>query len=358
MDIIQNPLLIIGVAIILGQLLGRLSIGHFKLGSSGTLFAGLFISYIYGQFNLDYNLSSILFQVALIGFIVTVGLKASKSIKSIIRQHGFKFVLLALSVTMTGAISTYLMMRLFAGLKFEIIGTYIGALTSSPGLATALELAKEGDVSTFIGLGYAIAYVPGVVLVILFSQWFGKASPKSAPTQAVDTKGKFDLVRFISVVAVGIVIGKLRLPLVGASLGMTGGVLISALVMGSSLKGFDFDNASLGSIQEISLNAFLAIVGLKYGASAVETIAASGLQLLLIGVLTGFMSISMGYVIGKFVLKIDGPILIGGICGGMTSTPGLAAAHEVFQSDDVTVGYGATYPFALIGMILFTNLLF
>ncbi|SCG82168.1 hypothetical protein DW1_0557 [Proteiniborus sp. DW1] len=42
----------------------------------------------------------------------------------------------------------------------------------------------------------------------------------------------------------------------------------------------------------------------------------------------------------------------------MTSTPGLAASMEVTDSDDVTVYYGAAYPFALLFKIIFTNILF
>ena len=99
-------------------------------------------------------------------------------------------------------------------------------------------------------------------------------------------------------------------------------------------------------------------MGLTYGYQAVSAIYQSGIQLLGIGLLTGSLSIAMGYFVGKHVLKIESVYLIGGICGGMTSTPGLAAAIDSFESEDVVTGYGATYPFALIFMILYTNLLF
>jgi putative transport protein len=41
----------------------------------------------------------------------------------------------------------------------------------------------------------------------------------------------------------------------------------------------------------------------------------------------------------------------------MTSTPGLGAAVEATGSEDSGAGYGATYPFALLCMVLFTKLL-
>ncbi|NLY82398.1 MAG: hypothetical protein GX078_06440, partial [Clostridiales bacterium] len=42
---------------------------------------------------------------------------------------------------------------------------------------------------------------------------------------------------------------------------------------------------------------------------------------------------------------------------GMTSTPGLGAATDALDSEDPAAGYGATYPFALFGMIMFTIIL-
>ena len=41
----------------------------------------------------------------------------------------------------------------------------------------------------------------------------------------------------------------------------------------------------------------------------------------------------------------------------MTSTPGLGAATDACGSDDPASGYGATYPFALFGMVVFTIVL-
>ena len=50
-------------------------------------------------------------------------------------------------------------------------------------------------------------------------------------------------------------------------------------------------------------------------------------------------------------------LLSGAICGGMTSTPGLGAAIDATGSDEVAAGYGATYPFALLFMVIWTVIL-
>lgn len=370
--LINNPLLLITTCILVGQVIGSLEVKHIKLGSSATLFIGLILSYMITS-NMDINvkISSTIFHLSLVGFISSVGLIASKNIKQIIKSYGIKFLILAFVITGTGATSTYIFTNIIYNLKSSIIGTYVGALTSSPGLATALEIAKNMsiDQSANIGLGYSIAYIPGILLVIIFSQFMGKKkSPQITKEKINETKElelNFHLISFMLVIMLGIIIGSLKLKVNSTttfSLGMTGGVLISALLLGSLKKigklSFEFDNKQLGVIRDISLNMFLAIVGLNYGYKAVSAVQQFGVELLFVGLVTGSLSIIVGYLIGKYILKIENVYLIGGICGGMTSTPGLAAAIDAFESEDVVSGYGATYPFALFFMIVFTNILF
>jgi putative transport protein len=356
-ELLKNPIILILFCVMIGQSIGKIGFGHFKLGSSGILFTGLFMSFILGKNGISFAIPKELLQISLVGFIVAVGLKASKGIIDVIKNYGLKFMVLGIAITGTGALSTKLMMHLFSDMKFEVLGTYIGALTSSPGLATALELAGINQGSA-IGIGYALAYIPGVIIVILFSQLSGKRfiSNNTFVSELEVKKGENLSVLKLSIVLLfGSLIGSIKFMTI--SLGLTGGVLISSLIMGSSLKGFSFEEKSLNAIRDISLASFLAIVGLKYGYNAVNTIQIAGMQLLMIGIVTGLLSLSVGYVVGKFILKMDDDILAGAICGGMTSTPGLAAAVEAFKNDNVVVGYGATYPFALIGMIIFINVL-
>ncbi len=364
-NILLKPLFLVVLCTLIGQFTGRWGYKYFKLGSSATLFIGLFISYISGVYNIELaTIPKPFFTASLIFFIVAVGLKASQSIREILKTYGIRFLILGLVVTSSGAITTYVMLHMFSEVKFEIIGTYVGALTSSPGLATALEISKEAS-SAAVGLGYAIAYIPGVLVVIIFSQWLSKF--KVNTLESIKTKDEkkrveeFSISKFMIVIVMGMLLGSVEINIGTAtpfSLGMTGGTLISALFFGSTVKGFEFNNNSLEVIQELGLNAFLAIVGLTYGFVAVNAVQSAGLQLLIIGIITGSFSVLMGYIVGKYILKMESVILIGGICGGMTSTPGLAAALEAFDSDDVVLGYGATYPFALIGVIIYTNIMF
>ncbi len=174
-------------SIFIGQLIGKIKYKNIKLGSSGGLFVGIAISYFITKYLLIEGSDTIVvngplipkevFKLSLIGFIASVGLLASKNIRNTIKHSGYRFMVLALVITLTGALSTWIFINvLFSGLKVSIIGTYVGALTSSPGLATAIESAKTlaGNTEAMVGLGYSISYIPGVIIVILFVQLLGK----------------------------------------------------------------------------------------------------------------------------------------------------------------------------------------
>ena len=78
-------------------------------------------------------------------------------------------------ITGTGAIMTYLATLIFNGQNnFAVAGVYTGALTSSPALAAALEsTAKYGaEAQAQVGLGHAIGYAPGVLVVIIAMNFF------------------------------------------------------------------------------------------------------------------------------------------------------------------------------------------
>lgn len=370
LTVLSDSLFLIAFCAVVGQLIGSIRFGHFKLGSSATLFVGLILSYILtARLDVAVKVHSQIFSLSLIGFIVSVGLSASGNIKQALKSHGLKFLILSVFITCTGALSTLMLSKVFPELRYSVFGTYVGALTSSPGLAVALELAKAGPVdrSAAVGLGYSVAYIPGVLNVILFSQLLGKLSgTRGAAAKVAKPQGipkPFRILSFFFVILAGILLGSINIG-IGAgnsfSLGITGGVLFSALILGSWNKNnlFTFDDKHLGIIRDISLNMFLAIVGLNYGYDAFSAISQFGLQLLLIGLCTGITSIVIGYLIGRYILKIDLIYLAGGICGSMTSTPGLAAAIDAFESEEVMTGYGATYPFALLLKILLIKLLY
>ena len=65
----------------------------------------------------------------------------------------------------------------------------------------------------------------------------------------------------------------------------------------------------------------------------------------------------MGYVVAKHVLKMNLLNILGSITGGMTSTPALGTLIHVTGTSNVASAYAATYPIALIAVVLVSQLL-
>lgn len=375
------------------------------------------------------------FYLFLILFVATVGLLAAKDIGAVLKKYGLKFVILGVLITFVGAATTY-GMTIFStkvlessSTPYEVSGVYTGALTSSPGLAAATETATEHATKTVeryadmdndekakvlkmisedlkvadypqlteelkvqfiqnaeagIGIGHAIGYPFGVIIVIIAVNFFPKIfridlekeqeifhremeEARKAVGGRVIEETSFDLIALCIAMLFGYTIGRFGIDLnfIGInqvfSLGSTGGVLVGSLILGYIGKigpvNFRMNSKILGIVRQLSLAFFLAIVGLRYGFKVFDALASSGAILALVGLVVGLVAMLVGFLVGKYIFKINWIMLSGAICGGMTSTPGLGAAVDAIGSDDPAAGYGATYPFALLGMVLFTIIL-
>ena len=60
----------------------------------------------------------------------------------------------------------------------------------------------------------------------------------------------------------------------------------------------------------------------------------------------------VGFFIAAKLLKLQLLNNLGSITGGMTSTPALGALISVAGTDDVATAYAATYPVALVSIVL------
>lgn len=366
MILLTEPIVLIAFCFFVGAHLGMVKLVSFRLGASATLFCGLFISFLITHFTgITVSIPKVIFDLTLIGFISVVGLKASADIAQTFKKNGLKFIILSASISSTGTLITWLYLKIFDHLGASSIGALVGALTSSPGLGNALEQAANDTARSAIGMGYAIAYIPGILTAVFYAKWMGGkevAKPTGLLTGSLHTAKRqpFHLGYFALVILVGYVLGQVSIPFpmgIRFSLGATGGVLIAALFLGSRFKVLQFETYPLNLIQSISLNGFLAVVGLNYGYTAVKSIATAGPLLLVLGLSVSVISVAVGHFVGLKILGLNGAALVGGICGGRTSTPGLAAAMEAFEDDAVVTSYGAAYPFALLGMILGTTFL-
>ena len=102
---------------------------------------------------------------------------------------------------------------------------------------------------------------------------------------------------------------------------------------------------------------FLAVMGIEAGAGFISMVLEYRSILIVISVIVVLMPMLMAYLLGRVVWHFDWILLSGAICVGMTSTPGLGVAIGAIETDDVGAGYGVTYPFVIIDMVIFAKLL-
>lgn len=156
------------------------------------------------------------------------------------------------------------------------------------------------------------------------------------------------------VVATGITAGALiGLPAVHVGnveigLSLPVGVLLGGLVCGwlRSIKPRWFGRVpgpTLWVFESLGLTGFVAVVGLNAGPDFVQGLLASGLSLVVAGVLTTTIPLVVGVLVGRYLFKMHPGVLLGVVAGGSTVTPALAAVQEVAKSTVPSMGYGVAY---------------
>ena len=271
-------------------------------------------------------------------------------------------------------------------------GVLSGALTSTPGFSAAKDAVAGAvnatELESLITLGHAVAYPFGVVGVVLFVQLLPKFLKvdmakereylKVGATEEVRDYSRyfkcedFGFLPFGLAVIAGLLLGSITIPLTGQgyngpcfSLGTTGGVLIMCLVFGHfghfGKLSLEVKESTLKVLREFGLALFLLGAGVHGGVSLVEQVSKCGGAIVLWGLIGGAIMtvfpMIVGFLLGKSVLKL--PLLnsLGSITGGMTSTPALGTLIHVAKTEDVASAYAATYPIALLAVVLVSQFL-
>ena len=366
----KSEIMIIFAIAVLGYLLGSFKVKGLCLGTSGVLIVAL----IFGHFEL--TVPKIVQDVGLISFVTAVGFIAGPGFFRNFKKKALSFVLLGIVIILVGGAVCIAVIKL-AGIPTALsVGMMSGALTSTPGLAAAIEATGDEMAS----VGYGIAYPFGVVGVVLFVQLIPKllkidiekererlaaasqVAVENAPTLAkksYKSLDEFGLLAFALAAILGVLIGKISIPLPGGahfSLGTSGGPLLAGLVMGHFAHigpvSIDVPKKTLDVVREVGLALFLMGAGTNAGQGFLAILAEYGVVLFLLGAVMTILPMIVGYILAVKVFKIDVLSSLGCICGGMTSTPALGTLMAVTKTEAVAVSYAATYPLALIMVVL------
>lgn len=373
-----------------GYLLGRITIKGISLGTAGVFITALvFGCFFYG--NLKGALTTgeqsyisealkIVENIGLMFFVTAVGFIAGPGFVANFKKNFKSYVLLGLVIIISGALSCIgciLVGRNFTDLNNSeltamMVGLFSGALTSTPAFSASKDAVATG-LDSIVSTGYGIAYLFGVVGVVLFVQLIPKLTKADVVAErekitATDTGKKktysgklidmddFGLMPLALAIFLGVVIGSLKFG--NFSLTTTGGCLLTGLVFGHFLHIGSVNlmpkATTLKVMRELGLVFFLMGAGISGGSRFVELFQPI---YFLYGIIMTIAPMIIGFFVAKYLLKLPLFNNLGSITGGMTSTPALGTLISVTGTEDVASAYAATYPIALISVVFAAQLI-
>ncbi len=369
----------------LGYLVGGIKVKGIELGTAGVLLValiwGVVIHYIpsfnigektitlysagiKGNFGIVSNIGTALFVTA-------VGLIAGPKFFRSFNKSTLAYIVLGILIIAIGAFTAVIFAILDKNCSAAMaVGLLTGGLTSTPGFSAGKEMVQGTPFEADVTAGYGIAYLFGVLGVVLFVQILPKIlkvnmeeeranfhaanqitipEPKGNLT-AMDPFGFF---AFFLAVALGCLIGAIKIPKINFSLGNSGGCLIGGLIVGhfAHLGKIDcrIKKETLNFMRELGLVLFLIGAGVPGGVNFIDKFRWT---YFLYGAVMTLVPMIVGYIIARYVFKLSILNNLGAITGGMTSTPALGTLIATAGTDEVSAAYAATYPFALVSIVL------
>ena len=367
MDFMQslsgNAVFMIFLTLVLGYALGRISFAGIEFGTSGVLIVAL----IFGA--LGMQVPAIVGTAGLAFFLACVGLSAGPTFFSNLKANFWGYIATTAAVLVGASLTVTLAVKGF-GLPLDLaLGVMAGAMTSTASLATTKEVF--GDQSA-AGVGYGLAYVFGIISVLLFVQLLPKLlkvdiaaendklpklpaakAEKEKELMEIDGPGVFVVCLAIML---GALIGSFKLPLGGGatfSLGTGGGAIIAGIVVSSighigKIK-LTAPKSTLVPLRDLGIAWFLLQNGAAAGPKFVSTLQQYGVMLLLIGALISCVSLLFAYAVARFVFRIPLFGALGATTGAMTAAPS--------KDDRVASFYAACQPIATVGLVVLPNFL-
>ena len=230
----MNELFWLFLIILIGLLIGKISLRNISLGLSAVMLTAL----VFGHFGVVFP--SMIKDVGLALFIGATGILSGPAFFHDMKGKAVRFIIQGILMVVSSAIICALAIRIFKLPLPLSLGLLAGSLSSTPCLAGALEVTGDPLVS----VGYGIAYPFGVLGAVLLVQIINKTRIFT-DEDAKDVKGQTQTERrfmpvdytgisiLVASICAGILLGRVSVPLPGGlsfSFGIAGGVLISGKI--------------------------------------------------------------------------------------------------------------------------------
>jgi AspT/YidE/YbjL antiporter-like protein len=150
-------------------------------------------------------------------------------------------------------------------------------------------------------------------------------------------------------VLLGIAVGRLSVHAgdIDLTLGTGGGCLLAGLLFGWIRSRYpligSLPSAAAQILKDFGLCTFIAAVGLSAGPDALRLVREYGIALPVAGIVITLVPALASLFIGRWLLKLDVPMLLGAIAGQQCSTPAISALVGVTGNATPMIGYTITY---------------
>ena len=374
-------ILYLALSIFIGLLLGKIKIAHVSLGITWVLFVGIAFSAC--GVSLNAEMLHVIKEFGLILFVVAVGLQVGPGFFRSFKKGGLAMNLMALVNVALGVLITVIIAKIAHQDLADMAGVYTGAITNTPGLSAAQQavndLGIEGGADR-LAAGYAVAYplaVVGMIMTCIVLRSLCRIDLKKEPTTLESlasvvpsndkSKGGFLLIPIFVVIALGLIVGSIPIPVglkAPIKLGLAGGPLVVAIIGGwlGVKKGWfstEFtEGQGVHALREVGIALFLAGVGLGAGGKFVETVQVHYMWVVY-GIIITIVPPLIVATFGRLVLKMNYYTLMGFIGGSHTDPPTLAFANTVAPEGCKlpNMGYATVYPLTMFLRIFTAQLL-
>ncbi len=385
------PLFFVFLIASLGYAVGAIKIKGISLGTAGVLLVAILVGVLFSYVpsvtiagktitfwgTSQSSVFSTMSDIGTLLFVTAVGLIAGPKFFRSFNKSMISYVVMGAVIILVGVAITVVISALDKNMSIAMgTGLLSGSLTSTPAFGAAKESA--GLLAGEVTAGYGIGYLYGVLGVVLFVQVMPKLLKVNiaeerehfvaANTIQIPDDGKkrfaleeFGFFPFFITIVLGLLIGCIKVPIGGGnyfSFGKSGGTLIAGLIVGHfghfGAVDMKVSKQTLNMFRELGLVLFLVGAGVPGGVRFVD---AFEWIYIVYGIIMATVPMVIGFILGKFVFKLSIFNNLGSITGGMTSTPALGSLIAVAGTDDVSSAYAATYPFALVLIVVSCNLL-
>lgn len=359
-----SAVFIILATIAVGSCIGKLKVKGINLGLSAILLIAVALGCILVNskwINLEteqlVSITGSAKTISTLGtamFIAAVGLMTGKSFLGLNSKNALRsFVLGSFTIVFNFCVMFIIFVLDKSIDKYLIQGVFCGAMTSTP----ALSVLSEDVQSNIASIGYGVAYLPGVILVVLFVQVIALKIENNNVAEVNKSENKYILLKMDSIIlvtissALGYLLNGVLDLVFGVSLGNTGGILLASSLVGyiCAKKNICAIESELNLMRNIGLSLFLSATGLTAG---INVINGFDLRCLLYGVILTVVPIGVSYFISRKVYKCEISQALWMVCGVMTSSPAAGVLlNKKRNSDDILI-YSATYAGALMTLII------